>query len=65
MKDSLSNRHMALSATCKWLPAMQRTILLNSLVTRGFNLSASQNSRTSGNSCKNKVSLNFNDYETL
>ena len=57
MKLSLSKRHIALSATCKWDPAMHLTILLKSLVIRGFNLSASQNSKTSGSSWRKRVSL--------
>jgi len=48
---------MALSATCKWLPDIHLITLLNNLLTKGWIFSTSQNSNTSGNSCKKRVSL--------
>jgi len=57
MKLSLSNKHMALSATCKCEPEMHFAILLNNLGISGLSFSKSQNSSTSVNSCKKSVSL--------
>ncbi len=56
-KKSFSKKHIALSATYKWGPAIHFNNLLNNLLINGSNLVISQTSNTSTNSVKNITSF--------
>jgi len=56
-KKSFSKKHIDLSATYKWAPAMHLINLLKSLGISGSNLLISQTSNTSTNSVKNMTSF--------